>query len=858
MATKKKTETSPPLGQAASQKIDQPSREIILQALAESGGREVMFVCLADQGVVFRAWPAARGDFSQVPAPLKLMLSRKVPDLGVKPEDSGPWIDPEIVDFSSRVIIHNHPSGALEPSKADLEVASFLADEGIGSWIIDNQAERVYCITEPAEVSQQESISADRLAGILEPGGELSKLTKEFEPRPSQVDMLRSVVRAFNTNQILLCEAGTGVGKSFAYLIPAMSWAITNQERVVISTATINLQHQLIEKDIPMVQKLLSTKLKAVLAKGRNNYLCVNRFEEVLEEDSLFREEDDVLQAIAQWVEATPNGDRSDLSFPVPDSLWSRINSDADACSGARCRARETCFLLKARREASQASIIVANHHLFFADATMRAQGFGYESTVILPGFSRLIFDEAHTLEHAATSYFSRSLNKFSVNKLLNMLLRRRGGKSMGLIPALRSFLGLELVDAEGLIDQVRTQLFQADQDILAFLADEYSYRLHPELGDALDTPEFRTLATQIFDPLTQLQTAILSLVDHLAQELKTLEDEDLELPQANDVRLIIRRLENTAALCEDFRRFYQEPTTVFWIEKNRLSSTGEVYATITATPLDITPMMRESVFEPYQTVVMASATMTIQGKFDYFERRVGLGGFEPLKGLFSSPFDYKNRVLLGVPTDAPEPSSPGYPEYLINIVSQALEISQGRGLILFTSYSLLNQVFEGVKPRLQALGIPVFRQGDDDKNRLLRNFRDDVSSVLFATDSFWEGVDAPGSSLELLILSRLPFKVPTDPVIKARAEAIDRQGGSSFMQMSVPEAIMKFKQGFGRLMRRSSDRGVVLVTDVRLIQKFYGRQFFDSLPETRRQIGDSQEVLSSVGRFFDQVIGEE
>ncbi|NCN04653.1 MAG: DEAD/DEAH box helicase family protein [Spirochaetales bacterium] len=834
-------------GAVADPRFSSRAREKIQEEIDLAGGREVLFICFSDEdGLIYRVFPLARGDHSQVPASMIQILRGRFADPDLEPNPS-----------DARIIVHNHPSGVLFPSKADLEVASILAQEGIGTWIVDNQVQRVFIVNEAYHEPEAEELDDEELGKILEPGGALDRLSDNFEPRPTQVQMLRAVASAFNTNKILVCEAGTGVGKSFAYLVPAIRWASQNQERVVVSTATINLQHQLIEKDIPMVQKMLGTKLKAVLAKGRNNYLCLNRLEDVLEEDSLFREEDDALTRIAQWAETTKSGERSDLSFYAPDSLWGRINSDPDSCSPARCRARESCFLLKARREASQAGLIVANHHLFFADAAMRAQGLGYESTVILPGFTRVIFDEAHTIENAATSYFSRSLNRFSVYKYMNMLLRRKGGKSLGIVQVMRSFVGLQLPDAESLIDQIKSTVQDTEKAILEFLGTSQNLRLHPAQAEGENrlSDSYGQMNQELFHPLAALQSALLGLVDHLAQELKTLKDEDLEIPQVSDLRIIIRRLEDSAGLCQDFRQYHEQPDLVFWIDKSRVPSTGDMFVTLTATPLDITTMMRDTVFEPYETVVLTSATMAVQGRFDFFERRVGLTGFAPLRGTFQSPFDYSSRVLLAAPADAPDPTSAGYPDYLIRVVSQAVTISQGRALILFTSYALLNQVFDGVRPVLEQAGIPVYRQGDDDKTRLLRTFRDDVASVLFATDSFWEGVDTPGSSLELLILSRLPFKVPTDPVVKARAEAIEARGGSSFMEMSVPEAIMKFKQGFGRLMRRSDDRGVVLVTDVRLIQKQYGRLFLGSLPETRRVFGTTDDVLSGIQRFFDTVV---
>lgn len=849
-------------GIPAESRINEETRHKIRQEILKAGGREVSFLGLLDQnGMMVRVRLLARGDHSSVALPLKQVYLDNVPENPQEPEED---------ELAGRVLIHNHPSGVLSPSAADVQMSAGLAQEGMGSWIVDNEVEQIYVLTEAFLDQGFQPLDPEDLGRLLEPGGALDKLSKQFEARPAQVEMLKKVVEAFNDSGILACEAGTGIGKSFAYLIPALSWARQNRQRVVISTATINLQHQLLEKDIPMVQKTLDSDLKVVLAKGRNNYLCLNRLEDALEEDALFREEDDLLLRIRDWSRITSNGERSDLSFPVPEALWSRINSDPDSCSGLRCRSRDKCFLMKARREASQASVIVVNHHLFFADAAMRSQGIGYEATAVLPAFTRVIFDEAHSIDQAATSYFSRTLTKFSLHRYLNLLLRRRGNLSRGLIPNLRSTMGMDLTEAESLIDELRRSMADTETSIIGFLGERASLRLHPDgpiqsgqgpaggaaLQDAAPSDDTSDLRQELFGPLAALQTSILTLIDHLAQEIRALPEEDQERDLVQELRSMVRRLEGMAALCEDFRRYREDPGTVFWIERSRLPmsspNAGESYISLCATPLDVASLMREQIFEPYESVVMTSATLTVQNSFDYYAARVGLSGVDTQTGLFPSPFDYASRVLLLVPTDVPEPGHPGYDDSLVPLVRDAILASGGRALVLFTAYTSLNRVFEAVRPALIDAGIPVKRQGDDDKSRLLRSFREEAASVLFATDSFWEGVDAPGNTLELLIICRLPFKVPSDPLLQARAEAIEARGGSSFFEMSVPDAIMKFKQGFGRLMRRSDDRGVVLVTDPRLIRKSYGSRFLKSLPETRKFIGESPDLIHRIRGFFD------
>lgn len=838
--------TEPP-GTAASSRIPDSIRRAIAAEIAAAGGREVLFVAeLDDDGLVSQARAVSRGTIDKVLAPQGLTSK-------------------------AGVIIHNHPSGTLAPSDADLETSAELAWRGTGSWIISNDAERLYIITEAGESSETRLLDPDELAAELEPGGGLARSTPGYEPRQAQVDMLRLVTRGFNEEAIVLCEAGTGVGKSFAYLIPAVRWAQLNGERVVISTATINLQHQLMEKDVPQVLAFLGSNVKFALAKGRNNYLCLNRFHNALEEQALFREDDDILNRIAKWVDVTPTGERSDVSFQVPDALWSRINADADACSNSQCKQKDACFLQAARRELSQAHVIITNHHLFFADASVRSGGFGWDSTAVLPPFRKVIFDEAHSIESSATSYFSRSLSRFSVGKYLQMLIRRKGTRTFGLIPVLKDFLGAELSEAEAHIRDISTVLEATDKAVVEFLGPETTYKFNYDYGEAngrngnfedattgagsrADLSAFPMQARELASKFAALQSAILALCSYLDQGLKALDDDKLEEAAVRDTQTIIRRLEDTAGLIQDFRGFANLPHLVFWIEKSRLPSTGEFYTSLTATPIDIGPLLQEAVYEPCSSVILTSATLTVQGSFDFLARRIGLASMETLRARFESPFDYANRVLVAVPSDAPEPQSPDFEPYLVDLLGKLIEASGGRALVLFTSYAVLGRVADALQPVLEELGIPAIRQGDDDRKRLLKRFREDISSVLFATDSFWEGVDAPGSSLELVILCRLPFKVPTDPVILARTEAIDRRGGNSFMEFSVPEAVMKFRQGFGRLMRRSDDRGVVVIVDIRVVKKAYGKLFTQSLPETRKAWQPAAELATTVRQFFDSV----
>jgi ATP-dependent DNA helicase DinG len=808
----------------AAERIDDRVIESMREAIAETGGNEVLFVCDVDEDArIVDIDVRARGNLESVPAP-------------------------ELHMQQGHVIVHNHPGGKLQPSTADLDVAANLSAQGIGSFIVDNDVREVYVIVEPFLGVETEPIDGAALGALLDDGGELSRVHADFEPRPSQIEMLETVAQAFNEDRLCVTEAGTGVGKSLAYLIPAFAWADANDERVVISTATINLQQQIIEKDIPLVQKLLGTDLQAVLVKGRGNYLCLNRLDEAIEEDStLFSEPSDELSAVRDWSQTTATGSRTDLPFYPSQELWSRVNSDPDSCSGLRCRNREGCFVMKARREAARARVLVVNHHLLFSDLALRLRGLGFHNTAILPPFHRLIFDEAHTLEDSATSYFSESFSRLSVLKYMNRLLRERRGKRLGLFSRLES-LGCDtsaLGEAAALVAAVREQADAVNGAVAVELGPNSSLWVRDEPPEAL--------STAAADALRELQDRLLGLVEAVQKAVRDLPEEKQEDPIVYDVRLTLRRLQDISALCEGIRTPETRPERVYWIERRVLQG-GQTLVRFVSTPVDVTDVMQEAVYEPYRTVVFASATLSVNASFAFWQRRVGLDAVEEDRReerIFPSPFDFATRVLLGVPDDAPLPDSPSYQPFLSEFVRQALTLSEGRALVLFTSYEMLTTTYEAVRPALAELGITALRQGEDERSRLLAGFNTDTASVLFATQSFWQGVDSPGETLTLLILCKLPFRVPTHPVQLARMEAIRREDGNPFRDLSLPDAVMRLKQGFGRLMRHRRDRGVVLIPDARVVRKSYGSVFLNSLPQTARSVKPAARVLTDLEDFL-------
>lgn len=789
--------------------------------IAQSEGQEVLFVGHLDrEGVVSSVEVYARGSEAAVAAP---------------------------AEFCERgdIVIHNHPSGHLRPSEADVAVAARLSEQGIGSALIDNGVDRIYVLVEPVVAEETVLLDEEELSAVISDHGAVAVQLPGFRTRPSQVEMLRQVTSAFNRSQIAVAEAGTGVGKSFAYLIPAVSWVHANSERVVIATATINLQQQLVEHDLPLVQRSLGTDIPVALVKGRGNYVCRRRLDEQRAEADLFSDGESV-RAIAEWAESSPTGSRSDLPFPVSSEEWSRVNSEPDTCSASRCPNRERCFILKARQRAAGAKILVANHHLVFSDLAVRQAGAGYDSTAILPPFQRLVFDEAHNLERAATSFFSESLSYFSVLKHAGRLLRRRGRHRFGLLdrlPALEADPH-QLKQAEAELETLRDQAETLNASLVAFLVGESSWRLTGATAAAL--------RDGVGPALLDMHRALLATADRLGAIARTTDDRFREDPTFLELVVIIRRLEGMAALLDRFSQAIPDEDTVLWMDR-RTAGGNTPYVALNATPLDISALMREAVFTPYQTVVMTSATLAVNGDFRYWGGRLGvpLNEDDTTEGQFASPFDYAQRVTLAVPSDAPTPDDPLYERYLKTIIPRLVHAGGGGVLVLFTSYRQLQAVYEEVAPVLEGRGYSCYRQGSDDRVRLLEQFRTDLASVLFATDSFWEGVDIPGETLRLVVVCRLPFRVPTDPVQLARAEAVEKGGGNSFVEFSLPQAVMRLKQGFGRLMRRVDDYGAVVITDPRMIRKSYGRMFWNSLPPAQPMVLPGEPLVEELQQFM-------
>lgn len=803
--------------------------QYIIEAISEAGGNEVFFTGQLDEnGIVVSVKIGSRGNEHTVP-----------------------------VNFSdmrvSSVLIHNHPGGNLTPSNADLGVASEASENAQGFYIINNEATDIYVVVEPVKLKPLVKINEEEAGGYISAGGPLEKISEYFEERPVQIELLKKIAYTFNTNSLGVFEAGTGVGKSYAYLIPAFLWAIENKERVIISTGTINLQQQLCEKDIPAVEKIIGKPIKYILMKGRQNYICLRRLNDVASVLDLFEDETDEMKQIAQWAANSPTGSKSDLSFMPSENVWTKVNSESDACMGLRCPYHNDCFVMKVRKEAAGANLIVVNHHLLFADIESRMNGTGYDEPAVLPPYRRIIFDEAHGIENAATSFFSESVSRFKINKLINQMYRKRKNSESGHLCSLAILSSNEekASEAYDVTAAIKNSIHNLEIAAGDLIQNEYTKRLYE--GTARDFGPVLVAVGNLANDLGRF-TEIVRVV------MEGVDEDDKDAPCYWESKIILRRLEAYVILLKNFGIWDEKREDVFWLQKKRLppdmvkDGGNPEYIIFNQTPLDISSLMNTGVYEPMCSVVCTSATLRTGRDFSYWMKRTGVTFAERERVLcsdFPSPFPYEKNMLLAIPKDAPTPDSMEYQQWIEMAIPRLITAAEGRTLVLFTSYESLKSAHRSTCALLRGFKGRIMKQGDDDSSKLLDAFRKEKESVLFATDSFWQGVDIPGDSLSQVIIVKLPFTVPNDPVFVARSEAIEKRGGNSFMELSVPEAVIKFRQGIGRLIRRTDDKGVVVVLDRRIVEKRYGSIFIASIPECKKMYEPLSIITEKITHFI-------
>lgn len=712
-------------------------------------------------------------------------------------------------------------------------------------------------IAEKDLLNETELLDADEVAFFLEESGPLAKSSGGYEERPSQIALVKKICDAFNENKVAVFEAGTGVGKSFAYLIPSMLWAISNKERVVISTGTINLQMQLMQKDIPVAKKIIGKDVNAVLLKGRQNYVCLRRLYDASHDRELFSDELALIDELVSWAEKTKTGEKSELAVLPNEKTWLRIRSESEVCLSRRCPFFEKCFVMSAKKNAEASDILVVNHHLLFADIESRASGIGYDDAGVLPPYRRIIFDEAHTIDDSATSFFSESFQRFAILKNLNLLYREKKNLNAGYIANLAIVSANEekASEASRLVKDAKADLQNLENGSREILQNEYTLRLCEKTARSF--APLLSLAQTLATSLSNVTALVKELMDGINEDDKTV---------ANfwEAKLAVRHLDDAISLLNDFTLWDEKSDYVFYLTKKNLPHDAPVgknesdlqFTVFSKTPLTVAPLMASSLFEEMKTVVCTSATLSIYEKFFYFMKKTGVSLIEKNRisiGSFASPFPYKENVLFAIPSDAPPPERyADFQNFASFAIARLTKNANGRTLILFTSYEMLTTCFASVRSSLSDESFLLLKQGSEDNARLLEKFRKDESSVLFATSSFWQGVDVPGSSLSQVIIAKLPFAVPSDPIFAARSEAVEKKGGSSFMDLSVPEAVMLFRQGFGRLMRKKTDKGAVIVLDKRLYEKRYGKIFLQSIPETNQLYAPLSEIEIESRKYFD------
>ncbi len=715
-----------------------------------------------------------------------------------------------------------------------------------------------------------EPIDVEEIGEFFSETGELAREFGTFEMRTSQQRMAIEVAKAFNEQKFLVVEAGTGTGKSLAYLLPAIKWSVKNYGpygRVIISTNTKNLQEQLFFKDIPILHSILKEKFKAVLLKGKANYLCLDKWATILSDMKyrLSSYERIKILPLYLWVKHTETGDIAENGgFAVERnlSLWSKFIAENNYCPGKACKYYDKCYLMRARNNARDAHLVLVNHSLLFSDLA--------SDQAILSKYTNVIFDEAHNVEKVATDYLGMEISLWNFRDTLKKLFWKERLETGVLVQLQKRLFRASIEENQknllkGQGEKASKQVqrcWEVTQGFFRILTQELR-QLIPEQSNNSQTLKHRySRADGLLERIQNYYSELISELKKLLTSLHEILEILKELPeealryQKQIYQEILAQFTQIDTLINtlQFLVSAEWDNWVYWFELPAKENSDD--SRLYGAPLDIAELLNERLYSNLNTAVFTSATLTVGKRFDYFLKRIGLDRVDPERletVLLASPFQYDEQVLLAIPSFIPDPRSAQFRDALKEILTLlATELNRGT-LVLFTSYALLNDLYETLRAVYESHRVPVYAQGiNGSRHAIINYFKQQTNSVLFGTDSFWEGVDVPGESLELLLITKLPFDVPTEPLIQAKIEKIKREGGNPFFDYTIPEAVIKFRQGFGRLIRSKTDYGAVIILDNRVIKKMYGRHFLNSLPVQSKIFPSLEELIAALKRWFE------
>ena len=791
--------------------------------ISESGGNEVFFRGIPDgEGLVSAVEVIARGNASSVAALLNMMRKNEV-------------------------IIHNHPSGMLIPSDEDVNISSMYGEVGGASYIVNNAVDDIYVIVPLKEFIK---IDIDEYFGE---NGVIHKNFGKFEVRREQYEMAKSIENSMNENKKLIVEAGTGTGKTIAYLLPTLLYAIENNLKVIVSTNTINLQEQLVNKDIPLLKKIINEDFNYQIVKGRGNYLCKRKLYniDVTDKETDTEEEKtekNIIRNLIDWDKnVTRTGDRNELKYEISNSIWEKVNSEVDMCKGVKCPHYSKCHFFKARKNIADATLLIVNHHMFFADLAIRNQTGFYTNYSILPNYDIVVFDEAHNIEDTARNYFTFETSKISFGRLMGNIYNRRvvNSSNGGAIVRLMTYLN------ESLSSEEYEKVDELKEDVIAELNVFYDKGIdifdkliylfsenndNREIKIKIDKQKMRSNKDfrEVMEINRQFKESYGNLVIRINKFLNTVSNYNLE-DKEGFLFEFSRYYERLKQYYKKFEFILEgkEEGYVYWANVTKIRPNVKLYAT----PFDISDELNDNLFTKMDRMVFTSATLAVDNKFDYYKKSIGLMKENRRKideRIVKSPFNYEKQMKVYIPEDALDPTNIEFIRDLEEFIEGVIKSTKGHCFLLFTSYSTLNFLYNQLKSRFSEKEYTLIKQNDFPRHEMIEIFKNSKNPILFGTDSFWEGVDVQGEQLKSVIITKLPFKVPNDPVTEAIIENIRKNGQNPFNDYQVPQAVIKFKQGVGRLIRSKTDSGNIIILDNRIIKKMYGKKFLTALPQNK------------------------